>query len=45
MTDYKEGLSRKQYIMFPEIIDDYISQGITVTSYGYKISIATVNNE
>lgn len=26
MTNFKEGLSREQYIMFPEIIDDYISE-------------------
>lgn len=24
MTKFKEGMSREQYIMFPEIIDDYI---------------------
>ena len=24
MTNFKEGLSREQFIMFPEIIDDYI---------------------
>lgn len=26
MTNFKEGLSREQYIMFPEIIDDYINE-------------------
>ena len=26
MTNFKEGISREQYLMFPEIIDDYIEE-------------------